>query len=74
MHALSHVMPGVRKRQHAPNVVLRNGDEALFQCEQCDVFGYLDSSQEQPIIGGELFEADCPHDGPPPTTALTFFT
>jgi hypothetical protein len=74
MHAISHVMPDVHKRRHEPNVILRDGDEALFKCERCDAFGYLDSSQEQPLIGGELFEVECPHDGPPRATALTFFS
>jgi hypothetical protein len=72
MRALSRVMPEAQTRRHEPNVILRDGDEALFGCERCDAFGYLDSSEEGPIVGGELFEADCPHDGPPRTTALTF--
>jgi hypothetical protein len=68
-------MPVVRTRRHEPNVILRDGDEALFQCERCDALGYFDSSEEQqPIIGGELFEADCSHDGSPRATALTFFS
>lgn len=72
MRALYRVMPEAQTRRHEPNVVLRDGDEALFQCERCDAFGYLDSSEERLIVGGELFEADCPHDGPPRMTALTF--
>lgn len=36
MRALSRVMPEVQTRRHEPNVVLRDGDEALFQCERCD--------------------------------------
>lgn len=72
MRALSRVMPEAQTRRHEPNVVLRDGDEALFRCDRCDAFGYLDSSEEQLVVGGELFEADCPHDGPPRMTALTF--
>ena len=72
MRALSRVMPEVQTRQHEPNVIMRDGDEALFRCGRCDAFGYLDSSEERPIVGGELFEANCPRKGPPGTTALTF--
>jgi hypothetical protein len=72
MHALYRVMPEAKTRRHEPNVILRDGNETLFQCERCDVFGYLDSTEEQPIVGGELFDTDCTHEGPPRTTALTF--
>jgi hypothetical protein len=74
MRSLSLVMPDVSERRHQPKVVLRDGDEALFQCERCDAFGYLDSSAQHPAVGGDLFEEDCPHDGPPRVTALTFIS
>lgn len=72
MHALYSVMPEAKARRHEPNVILRDGNEALFRCERCDVFGYLDSSEDELIVGGELFDTDCQHDGPPRMTALTF--
>jgi hypothetical protein len=72
MHALHSVMPEAKARRHEPNVILRDGNEALFRCERCDVFGYLDSSEDELIVGGELFDTDCQHDGPPRMTALTF--
>jgi hypothetical protein len=72
--ALSRVMPTAEERRHQPKVILRDGDEALFQCERCEAFGYLDSSAQDLTVGGDLFEMDCPHDGPARATALTSFS
>jgi hypothetical protein len=44
---------------HALKVALRDGEEALFRCERCDGVGYADAASG-PLIGGVLFEEDCP--------------
>jgi len=66
------VGPGATAHRHEPTVVLRDGDEALFKCQRCDAYGYADATQG-PLVAGDLFERDCPHDTPPEPTAITFF-
>jgi hypothetical protein len=69
---LEVVVPRAVDHRHEPLVALRDGDEALFTCQRCDSLGYADAASG-PLIGGGLFEDDCPHEEPPEDTALTWF-
>jgi hypothetical protein len=51
------------RRGHSPKVKLSDGGEALFGCEQCDAEGYAHAASE-PLVGGTLFEKDCPNGKP----------
>lgn len=70
---LELVVPRAVEHHHEPLVALRDGDEALFTCQRCDSLGYVDAACG-PVIGGSLFEDDCPHEEPPEDTTLTWFT
>lgn len=67
---LGRVVPLAARRRHEPTVVVRDGDEALFECRRCSAIGYLDGADE--LFGGPLLDDDCPHDDPPAHTPLTF--
>lgn len=49
---------------HALRVALRDGEEVLLRCERCNAVGYADAAAG-PLIGGALFEEDCPDRGLP---------
>lgn len=69
---LDFVVPRAVEHRHEPQVALRDGEEALFICQRCDAIGYAEATS-RPLVGGKLFEEDCPHQEPPKDTALTFF-
>jgi hypothetical protein len=46
--------------RHEPEPLIRDLDEVVCKCARCSALGY--ASAEEDIIGGELFEDDCPHD------------
>lgn len=69
--ALKTVVPQAVELRHEPLVALRDADEALFQCQRCEALGYLDAA-EGPLMGGLLFEKECPYEEPPKQTALTW--
>lgn len=56
--------------RHQPAVWIRDGDETVCGCERCQAVGLVDVGRE-PLIGGTLFEDDCPHDDPPAATGAT---
>lgn len=60
--ALRTVVPQAVELRHEPLVALRDADEALFPCRRCEALGYLDAT-EGPLIGGLLFEEECPYEG-----------
>ncbi|MCA1681460.1 MAG: hypothetical protein LC777_22190 [Actinobacteria bacterium] len=67
---LDRVVPLAAQHRHEPTVILRDGDEALFECGRCEAIAYTDAAEA--LFGGSLLEDDCPHDDPPADTALTF--
>ena len=56
--------------RHEPAVLIRDGDEVVCKCDRCAALGY--ASAEEDIIGGELFEDDCPTEEDPRPTGLGF--
>jgi hypothetical protein len=55
----SHLEPQAKALGHDMRVVLRDGEEALLICQRCGARGYADATAD-PLIGGPLFEDDCP--------------
>ncbi len=68
---LREAVPHAVKQRHEPVFVLRDGDAALLRCDRCEALGYGDAGAG-PLIGGPLFEDECPHDAPPKLTELAF--
>lgn len=66
---LREAVPHAVKHRHEPMLAVRDGEEALLRCERCEALGYGDAGAG-PLIGGPLFEDECPHDAPPKLTAL----
>lgn len=64
------LVPRAAARRHEPILALRDGEETLLICERCHAPGYAQTS-ERALIGGALFEEDCPYEEPPKTTVLT---
>jgi hypothetical protein len=69
---LAQAVPRALTRRHEPILVVRDGDETLFRCQRCPALGYTDTG-EGAVIGGPLFEDECPHDSPPEPTSLSFW-
>jgi hypothetical protein len=65
---LSRTAPLAVERWHEPSVALRDGDELLCTCSRCSALGYADAANG--VVGGSLFEDECPNEGPPAITAL----
>ena len=63
-HLFHRLKSQAELRGHALKVALRDGEEALFNCERCDAVGYADAASG-PLIGGSLFEKDCSGRGLP---------
>lgn len=55
----SHLKPQAEAFGHDVRVVLRDGEEALLICQRCGARGYADATAG-PLIGGPLFEDECP--------------
>lgn len=55
----SHLEPQAKAFGHDVRVVLRDGEEALLICRRCGARGYADAAAG-PLIGGPLFEDECP--------------
>lgn len=72
MSVIGEAIPRVSALRHQPALVLRDGDESVCKCERCSVLGLIDTRAD-PLIGGSLFEDECPHDDPPAATAMTMF-
>ncbi len=56
--------------RHEPAVLLRDGDEVMCKCDRCSALGYANAADD--VIGGALFEDNCPDDRDPRGTALGF--
>jgi hypothetical protein len=72
---LRSVVQRAAEHRHEPAWGLRDGDEGILRCERCDAIGYVDGADgpDRPVVGGRLFEEDCPDPAPPVETALTQF-
>ena len=49
--------------------MLRDGDEVICGCDRCSALGDGDTAED--IVGGELFDGECPNEEPPKLTALS---
>ena len=65
---LSRTVPLAVELRHEPSVSLRDGDEVLCTCGRCSALGYGDAAEG--VVGGALFEDECPNEGPPAISAL----
>jgi hypothetical protein len=70
MRALQEAVPRAAVLRHEPSVLLRDGDETVCGCERCAAVGLIDTGLHG-LIGGSLFEDECPYESPPRPTALT---
>lgn len=68
-------VPRAAGHRHEPVWGLRDGEEGILRCERCDAIGYVDGRDgpDRLLLGGRLFEEDCPDPAPPAETALTQF-
>jgi len=66
---LSRAAPLAVGLRHEPSVMLRDGDEVVCACDRCSALGYGDAVED--IVGGALFEDECPNAEPPRLTALS---
>jgi hypothetical protein len=53
---------------HDPFLVAGDGDEIVCACGRCFALGY--GSVAEDVVGGALFEDECPNQKPPKLTAL----
>jgi hypothetical protein len=66
---LSRAAPLAVELWHEPHVTLRDGEEVVCTCGRCSALGYADAAEG--VIGGTLFEDECPNEEPPTITAVT---
>ncbi len=57
------------KLRHEPILTVRDGDELVCTCDRCSALGYSDAAEN--VVGGALFEDECPSEEPPKVTAMT---
>ena len=65
---LSRTVPLAAAMRHEPTLALRDGDEVVCACERCSALGYGHAVDD--IVGGNLFEDECPNAEPPTLTPL----
>lgn len=65
---LSRTVPLAVELRHEPSLALRDGDEMICTCGRCSALGYGDTAED--VVGGALFEDECPNEEPPKLTAL----
>ena len=66
---LAHTVPLAVDLGHEPTLTLWDGEEVLCACDRCSARGYGDLVAD--VMGGALFEDECPNEAPPKITALT---
>jgi hypothetical protein len=66
---LAHAVPLAVDLRHEPVLVAGDGDEMVCGCGRCSALGY--GSVVEDVVGGALFEDECPNEEPPKLTALT---
>jgi hypothetical protein len=65
---LARMVPLAVELRHEPILAVRDGDELVCACERCSALGYGDAAEA--VVGGGLFEDECPNEEPPKLTAL----
>jgi len=66
-HLYDRLDSEAKVRGHSFKVELRDGEEAVFSCGRCGALGYADAAAG-PLVGGRLFDSDCPGEEPPVAT------
>jgi hypothetical protein len=67
---MRRAVPLAVEHRHEPSVLLRDGEEVICKCGRCSALGYADATDD--VIGGELFDDECPNEAPPTHTNLAF--
>jgi hypothetical protein len=65
---LRRTVPLAVELRHEPSIAVCDGDEVVCDCGRCSAVGYGDASED--VVGGALFEDECPDEQPPALTAL----
>ena len=65
---LARTVPLAVELQHEPILAVRDGDELVCTGGRCSALGYGDAGEN--VVGGGLFEDECPNEDPPKLTAL----
>jgi hypothetical protein len=65
---LARTVPLAVELRHEPILGVRDGDELVCACERCSALGYGDAAED--VVGGSLFEDECPNEEPPKLTAM----
>ena len=63
---LGRTVPLAVELRHEPSIAVRDGDEVVCACDRCSAVGYA----AEDVVGGALFEDECPNEQPPALTAL----
>lgn len=66
---LAQVVPLAVDLRHEPFLAVGDGDEMVCGCGRCSALGY--GSVAEDVVGGALFEDECPNEDTPKLTALT---
>jgi hypothetical protein len=65
---LRRTVPLAVELRHEPSIAVCDGDEVVCACDRCSAVGYGDAADD--VVGGALFEGECPNEKPPALTAL----
>jgi hypothetical protein len=65
---LSLTVPVAVDLRHEPILALADGDDMVCSCGRCSALGYGNAAED--VVGGALFEDECPNEEPPRLTAL----
>jgi hypothetical protein len=65
---LARTVPLAVELQHEPILAVGDGHELVCTCGRCSALGYGDAAEN--VVGGGLFEDECPNEEPPKLTAL----
>jgi hypothetical protein len=66
---LGHAVPLAVDLWHEPILVVGDGDEMVCGCDRCSALRYGNVAED--VVGGALFDDECPNEEPPKLTALT---
>jgi hypothetical protein len=65
---LGYAVPLAVDLWHEPILVVGDRDEMVCGCDRCSALGYASAAED--VVGGALFEDECPTEEPPKLTAL----
>jgi len=65
---LRRTVPLAVELHHEPSIAVCDGAEVVCVWGRCSAVGYCDASED--VVGGALFEDECPNEDPPALTAL----